>query len=197
MLSPENNEGKMVKANHVKRGMVFQIDNDLFLLQSFQHHKPGKGAAVVRIKLKSLSKGTTVDKTYRSDDMLEDVELDKRPVSYSYDDGESIVFMDTQTYDQISVNKEDIAELLPFMKEGMELQVLLHDEKPVSVLPPNFVELEVTYAEEGLKGDTATSATKEITLETDAKLQVPLFIKTGDRVKVDLRDFTYVERVNS
>ncbi len=187
----------MVKANHVKRGMVFQIDNDLFLLQSFQHHKPGKGAAVVRIKLKSLSKGTTVDKTYRSDDMLEDVELDKRPVSYSYDDGESIVFMDTQTYDQISVNKEDIAELLPFMKEGMELQVLLHDEKPVSVLPPNFVELEVTYAEEGLKGDTATSATKEITLETDAKLQVPLFIKTGDRVKVDLRDFTYVERVNS
>lgn len=186
----------MIKSNHVKRGMVLKIDNDLMLLQSFQHHKPGKGAAVVRVKLKSLSKGTTIDKTYRSDEMLEDVELDKRPVTYSYEDGDSIVFMDTQTYDQIPIEKSEIDELLNFMKEGMELQVLLYEEKPVSVLPPNFVELEVTYAEEGLRGDTATSATKEITLETGAKLQVPLFVKTGDVVKVDLRDYSYVERVS-
>ncbi|RME93350.1 MAG: elongation factor P [Candidatus Hydrogenedentota bacterium] len=186
----------MINSNHIKRGMVLNIDGDLQLVQSFQHHKPGKGAAVVRVKLKSLSKGTTVEKTFRSGEMLEDVELDKRPVTYSYDEGDSIVFMDTETYDQISIPKEDIGDLIHFMKEGMELNILLHEGNPVSILPPNFTELEVTYAEEGLKGDTATNATKEVTLETGAKLQVPLFVKAGDVVKVDLRDFSYVERVS-
>ena len=185
----------MINSNHVKRGMVLKIDSDLMLIQSFQHHKPGKGAAVVRIKLKSLSKGTTIEKTYRSGESLEDIDLDKRPVTFSYEDGEQIVFMDTQTYDQFPVPKEDVGELLSFMKEGIDLSLLLHEEKPVSIIPPNFVELEVTYAEEGLKGDTATTATKEVTLETDAKVQVPLFVKTGDVVKIDLRDFSYVERV--
>ena len=165
------------------------------LVQSFQHHKPGKGAAIVRIRLKSLSKGTTVEKTFRSDDNLEDVDLEKRPATYSYEDEDSIIFMDSESYDQIPISKADLEELLPFMKEGMELDILLHEGNPISIEPPNFVELEVTYAEEGLKGDTATNATKEVDLETGAKLQVPLFVKQGDRVKVDLRDFSYVERV--
>ena len=186
----------MINSNHIKRGMVIKIDGDLQLVQSFQHHKPGKGAAVVRIRLKSLSKETTVEKTFRSGETLEDVDLDKRPVTYSYEDGDQIIMMYTETYDQIPLAKADIVDLLPFMKEGMEMHVLLYEEKPVSVIPPNFVELEVTYAEEGLKGDTATTATKEVTLETGAKVQVPLFVKNGDVIKVDLRDFSYVERVN-
>ena len=186
----------MINSNHIKKSMVLKIDNDLLLVQSFQHHKPGKGAAIVRVKLKSLSKETTIDKTFRSGEMLEDVELDKRPASYSYEDGDNIIFMDTETYDQISVAKEYIGDLLQFMKEGMELHILLYNEKPVSILPPNFAVLEVTYAEEGLKGDTATNASKEVTLETGAKLQVPLFVKNGDLVRVDLRDYSYVERVS-
>ena len=187
----------MINSNHIKRGMVIKIDNDLFLVQSFQHHKPGKGAAVVRVKIKSLSKQTTVEKTFRSGEMLEDVELDKRPVVFSYGDGDSIVFMDTKDYDEISVLKEDIGNILSYLKEGIELQLLLYEGKPVSVLPPNFVELRVEYAEEGIKGNTATKPTKEVRLETGALLQVPLFIKTDDVIKVDLRGPSYVERLKS
>ncbi len=185
----------MINSNHIKRGMALKIDGDLVIIQSFQHHKPGKGAAIVRAKVKSLSKGTTVEKTFRSGDMLEDVELEKRNVTYSYDDGDSIVLMDSASYDQIMVAKDTVEELLPFMKEGMEMQVLLYEDKPVSIIPPNFVELEVTYAEEGVKGDTATTAYKEVEVETGGKVQVPLFVKTGDVIKIDLRDISYVERV--
>ena len=166
-------------------------------MQSFQHHKPGKGAAIVRVKLKNLLKNTTIEKTFRSGEMLEDIELDKRPVTFSYQDGDSIVFMDTENYDEIRISKQDINEVLPFLKEGDDLHIILYEEKPVSVIPPNFVELSVKEAAEGVKGDTATNATKEITLETGAKLHAPLFIKIGDLIKVDLRDFSYVERVNS
>ena len=102
--------------------------------------------------------------------------------------------MDTQDYDQIHVSKEIIGDLLPFMKENMEIAIVLYEEKPVSITPPNFVVLEVSYAEDAIKGDTVTNTTKEVELETGARIQVPLFVKTGDKVKVDLRDFSYVER---
>lgn len=187
----------MINSNHVKRGMVLKIDRELYLIQSFQHHKPGKGAAIVRVRVKNLQRETTIEKTFRSGEMLEDVELDKRPATFSFEEGDHIVFMDTETYDQISVPKEDVSDILPFMKEGMELSILLYEEKPITIIPPNFVELQVVYAEEGLKGDTATNATKEVELESGGKIQVPLFVKSGDVIKIDLRDISYVERVNS
>jgi len=186
----------MINSNHVKRGMAFKIDGDIFLLQSFQHHKPGKGASVVRTKMKSLTKGTTIERTFRSGETLEDIELEKRPATFSYEEGDDMIFMDTESYDQIPVAKSEIEELLPFMKENMELSILMYEGAPVSILPPNFVVLEVTYAEEGLKGDTATNATKSVELETGGKIQVPLFVKQGDNIKIDLRDISYVERVN-
>ena len=176
--------------------MALKLEGDLVIVQSFQHHKPGKGAAIVRVKIKSLSKGTTVEKTFRSGEDLEDVELDKATASLSYEDGDQLVFMDVNTYDQISVPKEEIGDLIDFIPEGTEITILMYEEKPISIIPPNFVELEVTYAEEGLKGDTATNATKEVELSTGAKIHVPLFVKKGDRIKVDLRDVSYVERIN-
>jgi len=185
----------MIDANHIKKGMALKLENDICLVTALHHHKPGKGAAVVRIKLKSFTKGTTVDRTYRSNETVEDIELDKRPASYSYDDGESIVFMDTQTYDEIRVEKSDIEEYIPYLKEGMELNILLFEERPVSVIPPTFVELIVSYAEDAVKGDTANNPTKEVKLESGAAIQVPLFVKQGDKLKIDLRDFSYVERV--
>jgi len=175
--------------------MALKVDGDLVVIQTFEHHKPGKGAAIVRVRVKSLSKGTTVERTWRSGEMLEDVELEKRNVTYNFDDGDSLVFMDSETYDQIHVPKSDLEDILVFIKEGMEFQILLHENKPVSVIPPNFVTLKVDYAEEGLKGDTATTAYKEVTLEGGGKIQTPLFVKSGDMIKVDLRDMSYVERV--
>lgn len=187
----------MVNSNHIKRGMALKIDGDLFIVQSFQHHKPGKGAAIVRVRIKSLSKGTTIEKTFRSGEMLEDVELEKRQATFSYEDGDYMIFMDTSTYDQISLTKEDVDEILPYMKESMEMTILLYEDKPVSIIPPNFVVLEVTYAEDAIKGDTVTNATKEVQLETGGKIQAPLFVKIGDKIKIDLRDISYVERVNN
>ena len=173
----------MINSNHIKRGMVLKLENDLHLVQSFQHHKPGKGASIVRVRLKSLSKQTTVEHTFRSGEMLEDVELDKSVATYSYDDGDSIIFMDVNTFEQISLPKDDIEDLVAFLKEGIELTILLYEDKPVSIQPPNFVTLKVEYAEEGLKGDTATNATKPVRLETGASVQVPLFVKQGDVIK--------------
>ncbi|MES0491611.1 MAG: elongation factor P [Leptospirales bacterium] len=186
----------MINSNHVKRGMAFKIEGDIFLLQSFQLHKPGKGASVVRTKMKSLTKGTTIERTFRSGETLEDIELEKRPATFSYEEGDEMIFMDTESYDQIPVAKSEVEELIPFMKENMELTILMYEDAPVSILPPNFTVLEVTYAEVGLKGDTATNATKIVELETGGKLQVPIFVKQGDKVKIDLRDISYVERVN-
>ncbi len=177
--------------------MVIKLNQDLHLVQSFQHHKPGKGAAIVRVKIKSLAKGTTIEKTFRSGEMLEDVELDKRPVSFSYIDGDSIIFMDTENYEEIIISKEDIGNLFLFLKEGFELHIMLYEGKAASLIPPNFVELKVKYAEQGAKGNTATNATKEVSLETGVKIQVPMFVKRDDVIKIDLRDYSYVERVSS
>ena len=186
----------MINSNHIKRGMALKIDGDLFIIQSFQHHKPGKGAAIVRIRIKSLSKGTTIERTFRSGEMLEDVELEKKQATFSYEDGDYMVFMDINTYDQFRFPKHDVEDLIPYMKESMEMTILLYEDKPVSIIPPNFVVLEVTYAEDAIKGDTVTNASKEVQLETGGKIQVPLFVKTGDKIKIDLRDISYVERVN-
>lgn len=187
----------MINSNHIKRGMALKIDGDLFLVASFQHHKPGKGAAIVRVRIKSLSKGTTIERTFRSGEMLEDVELENKKATFSFEDGDYMVFMDVSTYDQIHIAKADVEEYIPFMKDGMEMTILLYNDKPVSIIPPNFVVLEVTYAEDAIRGDTVTNATKEVQLETGGKIHVPLFIKSGDKIKIDLRDFSYVERASA
>lgn len=175
--------------------MALKMEGDLFIVASFQHHKPGKGAAIVRTRIKSLSKGTTIDRTFRSGEMLEDVELENKKATFSYEDGDYLIFMDVSTYDQISIAKDDVQELLPYMKDGLEMTILVYEDKAVSIIPPNFVTLEVTYAEDAVRGDTVTNATKEVQLETGGKMHVPLFVKTGDKIKIDLRDFSYVERV--
>ncbi len=175
--------------------MAIKINNEIYIVQSFHHHKPGKGAAIVRTKLKNLNRGTTLEKTFRSGETLEDVSLDKRPATFSYEDGDNIVFMDLETFDEISIPKIDISQILLFLKEGTQINVLLYENKPILIEPPNFIELKVTYAEDGIKGDTATNPTKEVELETGAKIQVPLFVKTDDVIKIDLREFSYVERV--
>ena len=138
----------------------------------------------------------SVERTWRSGEMLEDVELEKRNATFNFEDGDQLVFMDSETYDQIHVEKTDLEDILKFISDGMEFQILLYEGKPVSVIPPNFVVVKVDYAEEGLKGDTATTAYKEVTVVGGGKIQTPLFVKSGDMIKIDLRDMSYVERVN-
>ncbi|MCB1174789.1 MAG: elongation factor P [Leptospiraceae bacterium] len=186
----------MVNAIDVKKGSVVQLDNELYNCTFAQFVNPGKGSAFVRTKLKHVKKGNVIERTFKSSEKIDVVELDKRYMSYLYQDGDHYVFMDRDDYEQLPIPEHMIEDLLPFLKEEMPVEITYFGGDPVGVIPPNFVEREVTYAEEGLKGDTQGTARKPVTIETGAEVQVPLYIKTGDMIKVDLRDFSFVERVN-
>jgi elongation factor P len=186
----------MVNAIDVKKGMVIKLDNDLYSVSFAQFVNPGKGSAFVRTKLKHMQRGNVIERTFKSSEKVEAVDLEKRHMQYIYRDGEQIVFMDRDDYEQFSLGQDMVEDLLPFMKEETQVEVTFYEGNPIGVIPPNFVELEVTYAEDALKGDTVGTARKRVQIETGGEVQVPLYIQQGDRIKVDLRDFSFVERVN-
>lgn len=180
----------------VKKGMVVKIDNDLYSVVRTEFVNPGKGSAFIRTKLKSLTKGSQIERTFKAAEKLEGVELEKRNMTVCYTEGDNIIFMDTADFEQIPVPKEYLEDIFPFVKEETEMEVSFYEGNPIGVTPPNFSILEVTYAEEGLKGDTSGTALKRVTVETGGEISVPIFVKQGDVIKVDLRDLSYVERVN-
>lgn len=187
----------MASTADFRNGMVLEIDGDLWAITYFQHVKPGKGGAFVRTKLKNVLSGAVVDKTYRAGEKVNDVRLERRPVNYSYTDGALYYFMDQNTFDMIPIAGDLIGEeQLKYLKENMECEGLVHDEKVISVELPNFVELQVVETEPGVRGDTAQGGTKPAKLETGATVQVPLFIDQGDVVKVDRREDKYLTRVS-
>jgi elongation factor P len=176
--------------------MTLQIDGDLWSIAYFQHVKPGKGGAFVRTKLKNVLTGAVVDKTFRSGEKVTDVRLERRPVNYSYTDGQVYFFMDAETFEMIPINGPTIGEdQLQYLKENMACEGLVHDGKVISVDLPQFVELEVVETDPGVRGDTAQGGTKPAKLETGAVVQVPLFIEIGDVVKVDRTEDKYLTRV--
>jgi elongation factor P len=176
--------------------MVLEIDGQLSQIVYFQHVKPGKGGAFVRSKLKNVLTGAVVEKTWTAGERVTEVRLERRPVQYSYHDGQLYHFMDMGTYEDIPINAEVIGDdQLKYLKESMECQGLLHNDRVISVELPNFVELEVTETEPGVRGDTASGGTKPAKLETGAVIQVPLFIEQGEIVRVDRRDDKYLTRV--
>jgi len=171
-------------------------DGQLWAIIYFQHVKPGKGGAFVRTKLKNVLTGAVVEKTFRAGEKVTDVRLERRPVTYSYSDGQLFHFMDQNTFEMIPLSGDIIGEdQLKYLKENMECEGLVHEGNVLSVELPNFVELEVTDTDPGLKGDTAQGGTKPATLETGAMIQVPLFVEIGDIVKVDRREDKYLTRV--
>jgi elongation factor P len=177
--------------------MVLDIDGVLWSITYFQHVKPGKGGAFVRTKLKNVLTGAVVEKTYRAGEKVTDVRLERRPVTYSYTDGDIYYFMDANTFEMIPIAADLIGEdQLKYLKENMECEGLVHDGSVLSVELPNFVELLITKCEPGVKGDTAQGATKPATLETNAIVQVPLFVNEGDVIKVDRREDKYLTRVS-
>ena len=185
----------MITANDFKRGMVIRVDGDIYSVLEFLHVKPGKGGAFVRSKLKSLTKGTVLDKTFQSNKKIEDVRIEKKSMQYLYDEGDSIVFMDTESYEQDSIAKDNVGDILNYIKEGDEVDISFFEDDLISIEPPMFVKLEVVYAEPGIKGDTATNVTKKVKVETGAEIRVPLFIENGDFIKIDTRKGEYVERI--
>lgn len=186
----------MASTADFRNGMVLNIDGDLWAISYFQHVKPGKGGAFVRTKLKNVLSGAVVEKTFRSGEKVTDVRLERRPVNYSYTDGQLYYFMDAQTFEMIPIGGALIGEeQLKYLKENMECEGLVHDEKVISVELPQFVELEVVETDPGVRGDTAQGGTKPAKLETGAVVQVPLFIEEGDVLKVDRTEDKYLTRV--
>jgi len=187
----------MATTNDLKNGMVLNIDGQLWSVTEFQHVKPGKGPAFVRTKLKNVESGKTVDKTFNAGTKVETANVDKRTMQYLYNDGTSYVFMDVQSYDQIEVPPAVVGDAKNFMLENQEAIVASNEGRVLYVELPASVELEVTYTEPGLQGDRSTGGTKPATVETGATVMVPLFITTGERIKVDTRDSSYLGRISS
>ena len=184
-----------VSTNDLKNGMVLDLDGQLWTVTWFQHHKPGKGNTVVRSKLKHVLSGKVIDRTFNSDIKVETANVDRREMQYLYHDGESYVFMDTATFDQLTLSDEVVGEAKNFLLENAVATVALHEGNPLFIDLPTSVELEITYTEPGLQGDRSTGGTKPATVETGLQIQVPLFITTGEHVKVDTRDGSYQGRV--
>jgi len=187
----------MATTNDLKNGMVLNLDGQLWSVVWFQHHKPGKGGAVMRTKLKSVMSGKTVDKTFNADVKVDVANVDRRTMSYLYLDGDSYVFMDPDTYDQINVSTDTVGEAARFMLENQDATVAVHQGTPLYIELPASVELKVEYTEPGLQGDRSTGGTKPARLETGYEIAVPLFITTGEVVKVDTRDGSYLGRSSS
>ncbi len=186
----------MISANDLRTGITFEIDGDLFVVVSYQHVKPGKGSAFVRVKVKNLNTGNIVEKTYRPEEKFKKAFLERKSMQYLYKEGENYVFMDLGTYEQFYLPEEDAEDASNYLKENLEIEVVFFKNNPVSVELPTFVELAVVQTEPGVKGDTATASLKPAILETGYKINVPLFVNEGDIIRVDTRTGEYLERVN-
>jgi elongation factor P len=183
-----------VSTNQFKNGMHIELEGQVWRIVEFQHVKPGKGGAFVRTKLKALATGSVVDKTFRAGEKFERVRTEQKNMQYLYDAGDQVVFMDEQTYEQLEIPHATLEDELPFMQPSSSVQVLFVGGEPTGVQLPASVELEVTDTEPGVRGDTVSNVTKPATLETGAVVQVPLFVNTGDRIKVSPADKRYISR---
>ena len=186
----------MASTNDLKNGMVLNIEGQLWSVVEFQHVKPGKGPAFVRTKLKAVLSGKVVDKTFNAGTKVETSNVDKRTMQYLYKDGTDFVFMDTDTYDQIQVSEAVVGDAANYLLENQNALVATNEGLPLYVELPASVVLEITHTEPGLQGDRSTGGTKPATVETGYEIQVPLFLETGTKVKVDTRTGDYLGRVN-
>ncbi|ASO19937.1 elongation factor P [Actinoalloteichus hoggarensis] len=187
----------MATTNDLKNGLVLNLDGQLWTVVSFQHVKPGKGGAFVRTTLKNVLSGKVVDKTFNAGVKVETANVDKREMTYLYLDGRDYVFMDSETYEQLPVPGETVGDAAKFMLENQTVVVAVHEGVALYVELPASVELVVKHTDPGLQGDRSTGGTKPAELETGAEISVPLFLNSGDKVKVDTRDGRYLGRVNS
>ncbi len=179
-----------------RNGLKIELDGEPFTIVYFQHVKPGKGGAFVRTKVKNLRTGRVLDRRFRSGEKVEAADIEDRKMQYLYQDGEQLVFMDSESFDQIPFTGEQVGDARKYLLENTTVDVLFWRGQPINIELPSFIEAAVSQCEPGMKGDTASGGTKPATLETGAIVQVPLFLKQGERIRVDTRTGQYVERVN-
>ncbi|MGV3523803.1 MAG: elongation factor P [Candidatus Sericytochromatia bacterium] len=186
----------MISSNDLRPGVAIVYDNDPWQVVDFQHVKPGKGAAFVRTKLKNMRTGNVRENTFRAGEKLERAQVERKVMQYLYLDGDQFVFMDNENFEQLSLHQDTLSDRVrKYMKESLEFDVLFWNGAVIGIDPPNFVELEVTETDPGFKGDTATGGTKPATVETGAVVHVPLFVNIGDKLRIDTRSDSYLERV--
>jgi len=185
----------MISVNDLRTGITIEVDGEPYSVIEFMHVKPGKGAAFVRTKLRNLRSGGVSDRTFRAGERVSRARVENREMQYLYNSGDEFFFMDTGSYEQITLQRDQLEKAPDFMKENDTITIQFYDGSPVGVDLPASVDLEITYTEPGFKGDTATGGTKPATLETGKVIQVPLFVETGTRVKVDTRTGEYISRV--
>jgi len=184
----------MIPISEFRKGLHIKVEGEVYTIIEMQHHKPGKGGAMMRTKLKSVMTGRVFEKTFHGGDKVEEAELENRKSQYVYRNGAEYCFMDMETYEQVSFSAEDIGEGAGFLKENTEVTFLLYEGKVIGIEIPRTVELKVTYTEPGRRGDTVTNVLKPAIVETGREIQVPLFINTGDTIIVDTQTGKYVER---
>jgi elongation factor P len=185
----------MIDVNELRKGVTFTMDGELYRVIDYQHHKPGRGKAVIRTRLRNLRSGSTIDKNFTSGERVQDIRLDHQTVQYLYSDGDFYHFMDIETYEQFPLTDALLEDIKPYLVENAELELSSYEGERLDVELPITVDLRVVEALPGYAGDTAQGATKEVTLETGLKLQVPLFVEEGDVLRIDTRDGRYVTRV--
>lgn len=184
----------MISASEFRNGVTVEIDGDIYVIVEFQHVKPGKGAAFVRTKIKNLISGSTTERTFRPSEKMTKAHIDRIDMQYLYQDGDLYHFMNPESFEQIAVNAEDVGDSLMLVKENEMVKILSYNGGVFGLEPPMFVELEITETEPGFKGDTAQGATKPAVVETGATINVPLFLSTGEVIKIDTRTNEYLGR---
>ncbi|MFN2298381.1 MAG: elongation factor P [Anaerolineales bacterium] len=184
----------MIDVNELRKGVTFELDGRLFKVLDYSHNKPGRGNATIRTKVRDLRSGNVLDKTFQSGSQVQDIRLDHHQAQFLYSDGNLFHFMDSENYEQTAISAAVVGESSSYLKEGQEVKLTFHESEPIDVDLPASVDLKVVEAELGVKGDTATGATKSVTTETGLKVSVPLFVETGDTIRVDTRSGEYLTR---
>lgn len=185
----------MYDTSDIRKGLKIKIDGDPYVVVDFQFVKPGKGTAFTKTRVKNLITGAVLDRTYRSNEKLEPANIEEHQMQYLYQEGDNYCFMDNTTYEQVLIPSDVVGDDAKFLMDNLDVAVMFFNERPVGVTLPNFVVLEVSHTEPGIKGDTASGATKPATLTTGATINVPLFIEEGEVLRIDTRTGEYVERV--
>jgi elongation factor P len=184
----------MIDVNDLRKGVTFELDGRLLKVIEYSHNKPGRGNATIRTKVRDLRNGNVLDRTFQSGDRVQDIRLDHHQATFLYSDGSLFHFMDSENYEQTAIAAVVIGENAPYIREGQEVKLTFHESEPIDVELPASVDLKIVSAEMGVRGDTATGATKSVTTETGLKVNVPLFVENGDTIKVDTRTGQYLTR---
>ncbi len=186
----------MIDVNDLRKGVIFELDGNLYRVLDYHHHKPGRGKATIRVKARDLRSGAIIDRTFPSGNQVQDVQLDHHNAQYLYTDGEHYHFMDNETFEQFAIPAKVLGDDAKFLKDGMEVKLTFYKNEPLTVEFPITVDMEVVQAEVAVRGDTATGVTKKVVTETGLEVQVPAFVKQGDVIRVDTRTGAYVTRVS-